>query len=450
MTFGVPLVMRCPGCRNPLLFETIGSGNTCGGSSWSDGKVVYPMLPDEPLLRLSPPDDVMFWIDECKQIGVFDKGAHPEWKDLEFAVEPSEAHYLKAIQAGMGKMPQQEFYLRQRLWWAGNDRRRHQQNPAELEPVHLENLHVLMKRFGGNTMPDALVFQAEIMRELSLFEAAIELLDEVVADDSIGHVADLIFEQAKRRNPFVFELTAPEEGEQRLSTRRAGRRSPNAVIPRNDPGMGIPRPPLDRMLYYGLPTTVDVARTLAETPGLGDIDRAVIKGVLNPEARVLDAGCGAGRVALGLWEMGYRHIEACDFSPAQVEAAQALLEQRGAKITVTEWDFTTLPVPDGHFDAVICLGTTLGELFSKEERLAVMKEFARVVRLGGHLIFSLRCGIRESELDHILSSPRFVPGAGWNGGAVSRDVCFGQVTLPEIESFGPRCYHIVERIKIGP
>lgn len=436
--------MRCPGCRRPLLFETIASGNTAGGTSWSDGKVVYSMLPEKPWLRFSPSDDALFWSDECRQLGVFDKAIHPEWADLEFAVPPSAAHYFKAIQEKMGQVPQREFYLRQRYWWAGNDRRRQAHNPPAMESVHGQNLHALRKHFGGSTAPEALVFRAEILRELSYFEASIDLLSDVATDDNLGPLADLIYEQAERRNPLVFSIPRFDAGNSPPNGSRAKRRAPEPETPRNDPG--IPRPPLERKRYHEQTENVASARTLAEKPGLGEIDRAVIRGFLKPDAKVLDAGCGASRVALGLWEIGFRNVEACDFSPAQVAAARDLLAKRGVGIAVNEWDFSSLPVPDACYDAVICLGNTLNELFSQAEREAVVKELARVVRQGGHFIFSLQCGVRQTELDHILSSPRLVPGQGWNGGAVSRDVSFGQLTPPEIESFGFRCYHIATRI----
>ncbi len=47
-------------------------------------------------------------------------------------------------------------------------------------------------------------------------------------------------------------------------------------------------------------------------------------------APLLEAGCGAGRATLGLWELGYRELTAFDFAEELVEQARDLAAQRGA------------------------------------------------------------------------------------------------------------------------
>ena len=47
-------------------------------------------------------------------------------------------------------------------------------------------------------------------------------------------------------------------------------------------------------------------------------------------APLLEAGCGAGRATLGLWELGYRDLTAFDFAEELVEQARDLAAQRGA------------------------------------------------------------------------------------------------------------------------
>jgi SAM-dependent methyltransferase len=435
--------MRCPGCSRPLLFHTIASGNNFGGNRWSDGKVVNPMLPDEPWLRASPAEDVIFWADECEQIGVRDGALHPEWEGAQFAVEPSEAQYIRAIQQGMASQPIKEFYLRQRLWWSGNDRRRYGQLSHPLEDVHRENLTALEKLFGANQGHGALIARAEILRELSLFEASTALLRDIPFDEQLGPIADRIYDEAERRNPVVFEI-ASDRGRGKEPRARSSRLSAGKAPPQDTPG--VPRSPEDRRLYYSQPAVVERALHLAETVGFGTIDGAVIARNLKAGSKVLDAGCGVGRVALGLWQNGVRQIDACDFASAQVTAARIFLAQHNAEVSVADWDFTSLPVPDGNYDAVVCLGNTLGELFSRDERAAAVKEFARVVRPGGQFFFSLPCGALQSELDCIMGSPRFVPTPEWTGGMVNRDVRYGTLTAAEAEAFGARCYHISERI----
>lgn len=61
-------------------------------------------------------------------------------------------------------------------------------------------------------------------------------------------------------------------------------------------------------------------------------------------APLLEAGCGAGRVTLGLWELGYRHLTAFDFAEELVDQARSLAAERHADaITFLHADATRLP-----------------------------------------------------------------------------------------------------------
>jgi len=64
---------------------------------------------------------------------------------------------------------------------------------------------------------------------------------------------------------------------------------------------------------------------------------------------LLEAGCGAGRVTLGLWELGYRHLTAFDFAEELVDQARSLAAERHADaITFLHADATRLPPAFGH------------------------------------------------------------------------------------------------------
>ncbi len=103
MTPGPTLILQPKGCRTPLQCRTIGSGNTFGARFWTDGKREAPMLPDEPSLLKHPTEAVLFWRNECKEIGEIDfwsnEAADLEWNDLPEVAEPNELDYLSALGA---------------------------------------------------------------------------------------------------------------------------------------------------------------------------------------------------------------------------------------------------------------------------------------------------------------------------------------------------------------
>ena len=47
-------------------------------------------------------------------------------------------------------------------------------------------------------------------------------------------------------------------------------------------------------------------------------------------APLLEAGCGAGRVSIALWTLGYRALTAFDFADELVDQARSLAAERGA------------------------------------------------------------------------------------------------------------------------
>lgn len=96
-------------------------------------------------------------------------------------------------------------------------------------------------------------------------------------------------------------------------------------------------------------------------------------------ARVLEAGCGAGRFTEVLLKYGAK-VYSFDLS----DAVDANMESNGASedITVFQADITDIPFKDNFFDFVICLGV-LQHTPSTERSLC---ELFRVLRPGGLLV----------------------------------------------------------------
>lgn len=104
--------------------------------------------------------------------------------------------------------------------------------------------------------------------------------------------------------------------------------------------------------------------------------------------RILDIGCGAGRIALGLWQAGYRNIEGIDLAERMVVEAEAFASAIGAAIRFRQGDATQLDYPDCHFDGAIFGFNGLMQIPGRERRRAALKEFRRALRPGGLLIFT--------------------------------------------------------------
>lgn len=82
--------------------------------------------------------------------------------------------------------------------------------------------------------------------------------------------------------------------------------------------------------FNALLTVVHYTRAAHEL-GLWASERLLIERFFpDPGAPLLEAGCGAGRVTLGLWQLGYRDLTAFDFATELLDQARALAAARGA------------------------------------------------------------------------------------------------------------------------
>lgn len=110
-------------------------------------------------------------------------------------------------------------------------------------------------------------------------------------------------------------------------------------------------------------------------------------------ARLLEAGCGAGRVSVGLWHQEYRAITGFDFASELVDQAQNLTQEQGITgITFFQADATQLEachlLYDKMFDGVLFMFNGLMQIPGRENRRAAMRGLHRLCRTGGHFIFT--------------------------------------------------------------
>ena len=164
----------------------------------------------------------------------------------------------------------------------------------------------------------------------------------------------------------------------------------------------------------------------AEAIGLWESERILIERFIpNRISRILEAGCGAGRLTLGLWALGYRSITAFDFAEELLAQARRLASARGAdSIRFLRADATRLqeghpaaqppdkaPIPlhpdqchllsdtamhiaygqndaEFGFDGVIFAFNGLMQIPGRENRRAAMRGLHRLCRVGAPFIFT--------------------------------------------------------------
>ena len=124
--------------------------------------------------------------------------------------------------------------------------------------------------------------------------------------------------------------------------------------------------------------------------GLGQHERFIIEEYLQPHLRVLEIGCGTGRISFGMEdELGFSSIVATDFLDTFIEEAQRMGSERDSGVRFQVAEVTSLPFEDNSFDAIVCLGVVLSHLPHRKHRIQALSECYRVLKHEGFLLLDV-------------------------------------------------------------
>lgn len=114
----------------------------------------------------------------------------------------------------------------------------------------------------------------------------------------------------------------------------------------------------------------------------------ICRNIADKDARILEVGCGTGRIAIGLAELGYRHLLGVELSRPMVKEARRINEVLGLGVSFQVGDACALEYEDGLFDAAIFGFNGLMQIPGRENRRRAMAEIGRVLKPGGKFIFT--------------------------------------------------------------
>jgi ubiquinone/menaquinone biosynthesis C-methylase UbiE len=183
--------------------------------------------------------------------------------------------------------------------------------------------------------------------------------------------------------------------------------------------------------FNAIETVIHYTRA-AHFLGLWESERVLI-GQFFPDhsARLLEAGCGAGRVAVGLWHLGHRAITAFDFAPEMIDQAKNLAAEQGITgITFLEADATDLRtchiLDDKCFDGALFLFNGLFQIPGRENRRTALREVHRLCRPGARFLFTAH----DREADPVERALWLKEAGAWARGEQN----------PRLREFGDRYF----------
>jgi SAM-dependent methyltransferase len=171
---------------------------------------------------------------------------------------------------------------------------------------------------------------------------------------------------------------------------------------------------------------------MAASP-LARADVVFCERVFERSGRLIDLGCGTGRLCLHFAEKGF-HCVGVDLSDEMLTQARTNADAAGVSVEWVNANLVELAgVPDGGFDYAACLYSTLGMVRGTENRAAVVRQAFRVLRPGGRFVL------------HVHN--RYFRGLGW--GRVARQavrtllgrVDAGDVMMPQAYGGAPLTLH---------
>ena len=144
--------------------------------------------------------------------------------------------------------------------------------------------------------------------------------------------------------------------------------------------------------FNDLPAVLHYTRAAHEL-GLWKSERVLIERFFPDRAGpLLEAGCGAGRGTLGLWELGYRNLTAFDFASELVDQARSLAAEREATairfLVADATRLSTLSPQLSTYSGALFLFNGLMQIPGRENRRAALRELHRACAPGAPLLFT--------------------------------------------------------------
>ena len=148
------------------------------------------------------------------------------------------------------------------------------------------------------------------------------------------------------------------------------------------------------------PIMFDDARW-AEAPTVAEYVKDLAS--LGPGSKVLDAGCGLGRISVELAALDL-DVTGVDIIQSELDAARESAEAEGVPLTLINHDLRSFQACE-QFDCAINLYTSFGYCATIEEDMKILKNIADSVKTGG--TFIMECTSREIAIMYFTAGEEF-------------------------------------------
>lgn len=114
-------------------------------------------------------------------------------------------------------------------------------------------------------------------------------------------------------------------------------------------------------------------------------DEELLGNELTDGQKILDVGCGTGRLLLALNGKNNMRVDGIDMVPKHVDH----IKKQNPDVDVRVGSWFELPYDDGEYDAAFCLGRSLTHNTTIPDMVIALKNIGRVIKPGGKLIVDM-------------------------------------------------------------
>ncbi len=164
------------------------------------------MMPDFPDLTKCKKCNTIVWLSKLKDVEVY-KWSYTDGQKVDKAEFLEIDDYYKALNDGIAENLKDELFIRQRIWWAYNDRIRNGSNIFIDENDELrwkENCNKLILLLDQSDLNQNIMI-AELHRNLGDFDACIDIVRKINKVDMIW-LKEIFIIECERKNRWVVLL----------------------------------------------------------------------------------------------------------------------------------------------------------------------------------------------------------------------------------------------------
>ena len=141
--------------------------------------------------------------------------------------------------------------------------------------------------------------------------------------------------------------------------------------------------------YFAGSQVLEHYQEATEKVGLWNSEKIVFsKTFPDKNRKILELGCGVGRISFGLWKLGYRKLLATDFSKPMIKNAKRLNLTSKTDILFEVEDAISPNLSDESVEGVIFGFNGLMQIPSRKNRQKVMLEVYRILKPNSYFVFT--------------------------------------------------------------